>query len=168
MGKPYGSRTLLAICGALVVLLGVLGGVQYRWSARVAAADAQREREHLDAAALLFTSEFNRIATQAMVFLQNDAWAALQSGAPLTPVPKLLAEVYYLDKVQGSRKTERLTPEGHFVPAPLPDWAAIPYCSAVAIEQPLALVAPVYDISTTLRDSADGTRILRTFGRQAG
>lgn len=168
MGKPYGSRTLLAICGALVVLLGALAAVQYRWSARVASADAQREREHLDAAALLFASEFNAIATQAMVFLQNDAWSAVQSGASLTSVPKLLGEVYYLDNAQGARKTERLTPEGLFVPAPLPEWAAIPHCSAVAIEQPLALVAPVYDISTTQRDSADGTRILRTFGRQAG
>jgi two-component system sensor histidine kinase SenX3 len=168
MARQYGSRMLLATCVALAVLLAALAAVQYRWSARVASADAQREREHLYAAAALFTSEFNGIATQAMMFLQNDAWAAIESGKPLAGVPKLLGEMYYLESVRSEWKIRKLTPEGLFAPASLPEWAAIPHCSAVAIKQPLALVAPVFDIATTERDGADGTRIVRAFGRQAG
>ena len=92
MGRPYGSRTILIICGALAILLGALAAVQYRWSARVAAADAQREKEHLQAAATLFSQEFNTVAAQAVTFLQNDGAAAVKSGSPLTGVPKLLGD----------------------------------------------------------------------------
>jgi signal transduction histidine kinase len=155
---------LLTVSGALAVLLAALAIVQYRWSTRVAAADAQREKEHLDSAASLFATEFNGIAWQAMTFLQNDAWAALQSGERLAPVPKLIGELYYLDiPAQGRPQARRLTSEGLFAPSPLPDWIAIPHCADLAIEQPPALVAPIYDIATAESQGAAGARILKTF-----
>src|SRR5438270_9594417 len=97
MGKSAGSRTLIAICSVLVVLLAALAVVQYRWSARVAAADAQREREHLESAASLFATEFNSYAEQANTFLQNDARNALQSGQRVASTPKLIQDIYYLE-----------------------------------------------------------------------
>src|SRR5581483_7173216 len=93
----FGSRTLLAICTILVVLLAALAVVQYRWSTRVAAADAQREKEHLESAASLFASKFNDLIVQTNAYLQNEAWAALNSGERLENTPKLVAELYYLN-----------------------------------------------------------------------
>jgi hypothetical protein len=145
MGRPHGSRTLLAVSGALAILLAALAVVQYRWSTRVAAADRQRETEHLESAASLFANEFNGIAGQAAEFLQNDGWAALRSGDRLAPVPKLIGELYYLDiPLEGAPKARRLTDQGIFAPSPVPEWIDMPRCFAHAIEQPPALVTPVY------------------------
>ncbi len=164
MGRSFGSRALLAIGGALVILLAGLAAVQYRWSTRVAAADAQRETEHLESAASLFAGEFNGMVGQATRFLQNDAWAALQSHERLAGVPKLIGELYYLDiPSQGAPKVEQLTAGGLFQPSPAPAWMAIPHCATLAIEEPTALVAPVYDIAAAESRSASGTRILKTF-----
>jgi signal transduction histidine kinase len=164
MGTSFGSRTLLTICGALVVLLGALAAVQYRWSTRVAAADVQREKEHLDSAASLFGSEFNGIAAQAMQFLQNDAHAALQSGERLTGVPKLIGALYYLDvPAKGERQVRRLTAEGLFAPSPLPEWIPVPRCAPLVIEDPPLLVAPIYDIATTESHGDIGDHFLKTF-----
>ncbi len=150
--------------GVLVVLLAALATVQYRWSTRVAAADAQRERERLDSAASLFASEFNGIAGQAATFLQNDAWTALESGERLARVPKLIGEMYYLEfPAHGAPKARRLTSDGLFAPAPLPEWIAIPRCAGLAIEQPPALVVPVYNVATVESHGANGRRILKTF-----
>ena len=157
MGRSFGSRALLAIGGALVILLAGLAAVQYRWSTRVAAADAQRETEHLESAASLFAGEFNGMVGQATRFLQNDAWAALQSRERLAGVPKLIGELYYLDiPPQGAPKVEQLTAGGLFQPSPAPAWMAIPHCATLAIEQPTALVAPVYDIAAAESRSAIG------------
>lgn len=146
MGRSFGSRTLLVICGALLILLAALGSVQYRWSARVAAADAQREKEHLDAAASLFASNFNGVIGQTLAFLQNDAWAALRAGEPLKGTPKLIGELYYLDAPDhGAPKAQRLTADGHFESAALPGWIQIPHCAPLAIEEPFALVVPIVD-----------------------
>ncbi|MGA2120409.1 MAG: hypothetical protein ABSH56_37520, partial [Bryobacteraceae bacterium] len=140
---------LLTVCAALMVLLAALAGLQYRWSTRVAAADAQREREHLDSAAALFASEFDVIAGQAVEFLDNDARTALESGTPLAAVPKLIGELYYLEiPRQGAAKARRLTAGGLFTPFAAPSWAAVPGCPAGGVEQPLTLVAPVYDVAT--------------------
>ena len=81
MATSFGSRTLIAICGVLVILLAAFAAVQYRWSTRVAAADAQREKEHLDSAASLFANEFDSLADQANAYLYNDARAAVQSDS---------------------------------------------------------------------------------------
>lgn len=167
MGRSFGSRTLLVICGALLILLAALGSVQYRWSARVAAADAQREKEHLDAAASLFASEFNGVLGQAFSFLQNDAWTALQAGEPLNGTPKLIGELYYLDTPeQGAPIAQRLAIGGRFESGALPEWIAIPHCAPVAIEKPFALVVPIIDAANIVDRGATRMRVLRTFSRR--
>jgi two-component system sensor histidine kinase SenX3 len=168
MGRFFGSRTLLIICGALLILLSaLLGSVQYRWSARVAAADAQREKEHLDAAASLFASDFNAVIGQTLAFLQNEAWAALRTGEPLQGMPKLIGQLYYVDAPeQGAPKAERLTVGGRFESAALPEWIAIPHCAPVAIEQPFALVVPIVDAATIVDRGATGMQVMRTFKRR--
>jgi signal transduction histidine kinase len=168
MGRPYGSRTTLAICGALAILLGRVAVVQYRWATQVAAADAQREKEHLESSASLFATQYNGIGAQAAGFLQNEAWPALQSGEKLSTLPKLLAEVYFLDlSARGGPKGRRLTSEGLFIAAPLPEWAVIPRCDSLAIQQPPALVAPVFDMSSTESQGATGSHAMNTFWQRA-
>jgi len=166
MGKPFGSRTLLLTCGALMILLAALAVVQYRWSTRVAAADAQREKEHLDSAATLFAGEFDGIAGQAAGFLGNEARAAIESGTRTGAVPKLIAELYYLEfPQQGSAKVQRLTPEGVFAAAALPPWISLQRCTAAVLEQPAALVAPIYDIPSPEKFGDSGFRVLTRFSR---
>jgi two-component system sensor histidine kinase SenX3 len=162
MGRAFGSRVLVAVCGALIVLLGALAVVQYRWSTRVAAADAQREREHLESAASLFASEFNEVAGQAAQFLQSEGRAALESGKPLTQIPKLAGELYYLDDGQA----RRLTPAGTFESAPLPSWIPTARCPALAAEQPRALVVQIYDLAEVRTPGQDQIRFLSAFSRQ--
>ncbi len=162
MGRPFGFRTLLAICGALAAM-------QYRWSTRVAAADVQREKEHLDSAASLFASEFNGLAAQAMQFLESDAHAALRSGERLTGVPKLISELYYLDAPpDGVRQVRRLAAEGIFAPSPPPDWMAIPRCAALVLEDPPALIAPIYDVAASETHAGGKARVLKTFRWRTG
>lgn len=166
MGR-FGSRALAAVLAVMAVLLGALAVVQYRWSARVAAADAQREREHLDTAAALFASEFNREAGQASAFLQNEAWTALQAGRPIGTLPKLIAEVYYLDlSAEGDRKARRLGDDGLFMQAPLPAWAQIPHCVSMVIEAPPAMAIPVFDVASEERTQKGDVQVVRTLGRQ--
>jgi two-component system, OmpR family, sensor histidine kinase SenX3 len=141
MGRPYGSRLLVTVCTALAILLAGLAIVQYGWATRVAAADVQREKEYLTTAASLFATEFNRLAGESVAFLRDDAWASLQSHEPVAAVPKLIAEVYYLDiPAQGARETHRLGADGRFAPVPLPEWAAVQHCVSLDIGQPPALI----------------------------
>ncbi len=141
MGRPYGSRLLVTVSTALAILLAVLATVQYRWATRVAAADVQREKEHLSTAASLFATEFNRLAEESAAFLRNDAWASLHSHERVATVPKLIAEIYYLDiPSHGTRQTQRLGADGRFAPLPLPAWAVVQPCISLAIDQPPALI----------------------------
>jgi two-component system, OmpR family, sensor histidine kinase SenX3 len=141
MGRPYGSRLLVTVCTALALLLAGLAIVQFGWATRVAAADVQREKEHLNTAASLFATEFNRLAEESAAFLQDEAWASLQSHERVAAVPKLIAEIYYLDApAKGARRTERLGADGRFAAVSLPDWAASLRCASLTIEAPLALI----------------------------
>ena len=168
MAKFGGSRILAAICTVLAVLLAALAIVQFRWSTRVAAADVQREKEHLDSAASLFAADFNRIPAQAMSFLQNEALTALASGKPLTGVPKLIGELYFLDGPRAvAPSVRRLNAAGLFETASIPSWIAIEHCATVAIERPSALVVPIFDIQSSTTLSEAGTRVLKTLSRQA-
>ena len=147
----------------LAVLLGALAAVQYRWSTRVAAADAEREREHLDSAASLFASEFNDVVRHTASFLGNDARAALESGQRLTGVPKLIGELYYVNvPPRGEPEARRLAGDGRFEPSPMPAWIARPPSRGLAIEEPPALAVSLYDMASAENRSAAGTRILRT------
>lgn len=146
MTPPAGSRTLLVICGAMVLLLAALAAVQYRWATRVAAADLQREREHLASAAGLFSGKFNAIASRGIMYLQTQAWPALQSGKPLEGMPPFIGELDYADfSNPAAPQDRRLSSGGVFLPAPLPSWIPIRRCVEAAIEQPAALVEPVYE-----------------------
>jgi two-component system sensor histidine kinase SenX3 len=167
MGRPLGSRTLITICCAALTLLTALAVVQYRWSARVAAADAQREKEHLDAAAALFASDFNGEVGHALEFLQISGWAAVQSGERLAPVPKLIAELYYLATPAGATpQIKRLGANGRFETAELPKWVAAPRCSAVAIEDPPAVIVPVFDVLTTESRGPVGVLVVKRISRR--
>src|SRR5579884_1738133 len=135
MARQFSRRALPAICAALVILLAALATVQYRWSARVAAADAQREREHLESAASLFANRFNDAIWQASEFLQNDAWKALRSGEPLASVPKLISDLYFIERPSsGALLAKRMGADGLFAPAALPQWIDFPHCATLVLE----------------------------------
>lgn len=164
MARSFSSRTLLAICVVLAVLLAALAVVQYRWSARVAAADAQRENEQLASAASLFAAEFNGTATDALSFLQNEAWPALQAGRRLVDVPNLIREIYYLDVPRsGTPQVRRLMPDGFFEASPGLDWIAPNSCSAVWSDEHFALMAPIFELSTVEQTGRQDGRVLKVF-----
>ncbi|QOY88356.1 sensor histidine kinase [Paludibaculum fermentans] len=147
MGRSFSSRALVAVSSVLAFLLVGLAVLQYQWSGRISAADAQREREHLNSAAQLFASEFNGVVSQSVRFLQNEANTALRSGAPLTGTPKLIGELYYLNlQPQKPPEVLRLTAEGMFVPASRPEWLPAARCSLRGVEDPSTIFAPIFDI----------------------
>jgi two-component system, OmpR family, sensor histidine kinase SenX3 len=155
---------LLAICGALVVLLGALTAIEHQWYVRVVAADVQREKEHLDSSASLFASQFNEFASQATQFLRQDAWAAVQRGEKLASTPKLIGELYYIEvPEQGRERFERLSATGFFMPAPRPGWLMNSCCAGLVIEWPPAIVVHIYDTAAAERARDAGTRDLRHF-----
>lgn len=165
--RLQGSRTLVAACAALVILLAFSAVTQYQWSRRVAAADAQREREHLESAASLFANEFNGMASDVVAFLQGDAWQALQSGGKLAKPPRLIGDLYFVDNdPQGTVKVKRLAADGSFVPTAAPTWMRQPVCVLSVIEQPAALVVPTYHLSSQPIDQRKGIRYVQTFGGQ--
>jgi two-component system sensor histidine kinase SenX3 len=159
---------LVAICGALVVLLGALTAMQHRWSARIAAADVQREKEHLDSSAALFATQFNELAAQTAEFLRQDAWAAVQRGEKLASTPKLIGELYYLEVTeQGRERLQRLSATGWFTPAAQPDWLTNSGRAGLVIEWPPAIVVHIYDAAEEERRRDAGSLESRYFrGRQ--
>lgn len=164
MRLPLGSRTLLAICTALAILLAALAVVQYRWSARVAAADAQREREHLDTATALFASRFGDAILQVIEFMQKDAKSALDSSAAVAHPPRLVGQFYYIVDQPSQDITEAkvLSPQGNFVASDVPDWIKPLHCSAGVYGAPAAVVFPVIQISTIEKRTAATLSIIRT------
>jgi signal transduction histidine kinase len=59
----------------------------------------------------------------------------------MAAVPKLIAEIYYLDiPSKGVRQTQRLGADGRFAPVPLPEWAAALRCASFTSEEPPALI----------------------------
>ena len=163
MQRQFGK--LLATCGALIILLATLAAVQYHWSTRVAAADAQREREHLNTAASLFATEFNDEATKALSFLQNDAQRAMKSGERMPSPPKMISDLYYFETTANAApRSQKLTRDGVFVDAPPPTDVSATHCGvAVMMEKPLALIAPAFAVTKIEKDGAQGVRIMRTF-----
>src|SRR5579871_1282066 len=134
MTRTFGIRTLLAVSGALALLLAALAVVQYRWSTRVAAADAQREKEHLDSSASLFATEFNTLAGQAADYLQNDAWAAFRSGDRLAPPPKWITEIYHLDLSENApARARRLNSGASSKTPPCPRGSIFPAASPMRL-----------------------------------
>jgi two-component system sensor histidine kinase SenX3 len=162
MSRSLSSRMLLAICGALIILLGALTVIQHRWSLRVAAADLEREKEHLDSAASLFSSQFNELTSQATQFLRHDAWPTVQRGEKLASRPKLIGELYYLENPnRGPARWQRLNATGSFVPTAQPDWLTASACAGLVIDWPPAIVAHSYDSPPTERVPGDAPHDLR-------
>ncbi len=166
MLRALGSRMLVATCAALALLVIGLMFVQYRWSTRVVAADIQREKEHLDSSATLFANEFNALVSQALEFLENTAQPASKSGAPITAIPKLIADVYLVDDLpHAPSEVKRLTRNGVFAPSSRPDWIGGSACAAALIEHPVALVAPLYEIKTEETTESREVHFFKTFRR---
>jgi len=166
MRRSFGSRALLNVSFVLVTLLAVLMVVQYRWSTRVAAADTQREKEHLDSAALLFANEFDDLVAQTIGVLQERARPALQTKAPLTGVPKLIAQLYYIEAAtSGTLRAKRLAPDGLFEPSTTPDWLANRSCAPLITEQPPTLVISIYDVTMSESRSESGIRIYKALSQ---
>lgn len=155
MHLRLGLRTLIAICIALAMLLGAVGFVQYRWSKRVAVADLQREREHLDTSAALFASRFNRNIAELVAFLQNDAQTAWSTGVPLPSFPPLLERLYLLDTSGSQPRVQRADASGTFAAAPMPEWMNPGECISSISRQPLAIASPLFD---SLRQHSGQTR----------
>ena len=164
MRLPFSFRSLLAICLALVILLATLAAVQYRWATRVAAADAQREREHLETSAALFASQFNDAVLQTLGFMQKDAQEAMKSGQPASAPPKIIGELYYLDvSDKGTEEAKRLNPQGVFETVPVPDWFQPAHCRAVVLDRPPAVVLPIFQIQSVDKASVATLRIVSNF-----
>ncbi len=162
MHLRFGFRTLIAICVALAILLGVVAFVQYRWSKRVAAADIQREREHLNVSASLFVTRFNRNITDAVSFLQNDAQTASSSGAPLPALPKIVKELYLLDTSGSQARIQRANASGTFAAVSIPEWMKPVDCMSLISMQPLAIISPLFDSVREEPAPGRGRMVLRT------
>ncbi|MBW8747778.1 MAG: HAMP domain-containing histidine kinase [Acidobacteria bacterium] len=162
MHLRFGFRTLIAICVALAILLGVVAFVQYRWSKRVAAADIQREREHLNVSASLFVTRFNRNITDAVSFLQNDAQTASSSGAPLPALPKIVKELYLLDTSGSQARIQRANASGTFAAVSIPEWMKPVDCMSLISTQPLAIISPLFDSVREEPAPGRGRMVLRT------
>ena len=155
---------LLAICGVLVVLLGGLTTMQHQWSIRVAAADVQREKEHLDSSASLFARQFNEVAARAAQFLRQDGWPAVQRREKLTSKPELIGELYYLEITEpGRERLERLSASGFFMPSSRPDWLMNSRSTGLVIDWPPAIVVHLYDTAAADRANDAGTPDSRHF-----
>ena len=162
MHLRFGFRTLIAICVALAILLGVVAFVQYRWSKRVAAADIQREREHLNVSASLFVTRFNRNITDAVSFLQNDAQTAWSSGATLPALPKMVKELYLLDTSGSQARVQRANASGSFAAVSIPEWMKPVDCMSLISTQPLAIISPLFDSIHEEPAPGRGRMVLRT------
>ncbi|WP_263415959.1 sensor histidine kinase [Terriglobus albidus] len=162
MHLRLGFRTLIAICVTLAILLGVVAFVQYRWSNRVAAADIQREREHLNVSASLFVTRFSRNIADAVGFVQNDAQTAWSTGTPLPAFPKLLDGLYLLDTSGSQPRVKRAYASGSFAAASIPEWMKQVECTSLISQQPLAIISPVFDSIREEQAPGGDRRILRT------
>jgi signal transduction histidine kinase len=156
MVREFSSRVLLAVGAVMVISTATLGILQYRWSERVAAADAQREKEHLESAATLFAKEFDTIARQAITFLNNTGRTDLREGQPIRALPELIGELY---SMEGQGRIRRLNGEGRFEPVPTPEWGMEPRCGEVWIDQPPSLVVDIYAIASSEKVDLAGRRI---------
>jgi two-component system sensor histidine kinase SenX3 len=161
MHLRLGFRTLIAVCVTLALLLGALAFVQYRWAKRVAAADLQREREHLNASATLFVTRFNRNIADAVGFMQNDAQNAWSSHTPLPTLPKLLTELYLLDSSSAESQVRRMDASGVFAAIPMPEWMKSVECVGSVLQQPLAITVPLFDSGRDENAPGGGRRIVR-------
>src|ERR1051326_2019603 len=79
----FGSKWLLAACGALLVLLVLAAVMQYHWINQISEADRQQRRELLQTAMRGFRNEFDAIVREPMrIYRPNPG---LQPGTGIEP-----------------------------------------------------------------------------------
>ncbi|HYP02175.1 MAG TPA: HAMP domain-containing sensor histidine kinase [Pyrinomonadaceae bacterium] len=107
-GKRRPSLVLLLLAAALVVLLGVLAALQYRWLGQVSEAERERMQATLRAGAARFGEDFDRELARVYFNLKLDAntWggrngeayhARFEQWRAATQHPELVREVYVVD-----------------------------------------------------------------------
>lgn len=111
MRGNFGKRqpaSLLLLATALVVLLGVLAWLQYRWLGQVSEAERERMQTTLSAGAARFTQDFDRELGRVYLSLKLDAdvWGARDGEAyaaryeewrATTPHAQLVRDIYVVD-----------------------------------------------------------------------
>jgi signal transduction histidine kinase len=162
MGLWLSFRALVAISVTLAVLLAALAVVQYRWSGRVAAADAQREREYLESSMALFAGEANQALGNAAQYLQLVA-GGTRAGNTVFPPPLLLRELYFVEfPSDADPRWKRLSASGEFQAVTAPVDLQGTRCGFFTNFDNLTLVTPVFEFETRNRGSAGRGSIQRT------
>ncbi|HEY9403858.1 MAG TPA: HAMP domain-containing sensor histidine kinase [Pyrinomonadaceae bacterium] len=111
------SLLLLVLAASLVVLLGVLAALQYRWLGQVSAAERERMQGTLSAGAARFTQDFDRELGRVYFNLKLDAtaWrtrdgdayaARFERWRATAPHPDLVADIYVVDASDTEREPQ--------------------------------------------------------------
>ncbi len=127
-GQPFSLR----IAVALLVLLGVLATLQYRWLGQVGDAESQRMRANLRMAVNRFVDDFDAELTRAFLYFFSDPRRApegevdyfgrLELWKREAPRPDLLENVYLVEMGESELEIQRLDPTtGELLPMEFPD-----------------------------------------------
>jgi signal transduction histidine kinase len=127
-GQPFS----LKIAVALLVLLGVLATLQYRWLGQVGDAESQRMRANLRMAVNRFVDDFDAELTRAFLYFVADPRRVPEGGVNYfrrlelwkreAPRPDLIENVYLVQMGESEPEIQHLDPStGELVPVELPD-----------------------------------------------
>ncbi len=127
-GQPFS----LKIAVALLVLLGVLATLQYRWLGQVGDAESQRMRANLRMAVNRFVDDFDAELTRAFLYFFSDPrhsperevnyFGRLELWKREAPRPDLIENVYLVEMGESELEIQRLDPStGELLPMELPD-----------------------------------------------
>jgi signal transduction histidine kinase len=111
------SSLLLVLAASLVVLLGALATLQYRWLGQVSAAERERMQGTLDAGAARFAQDFDRELGRVYVSLklEAEAWRARDGDAyaarfdgwrASAPHPRMIGDIYVVDGSDAGREPQ--------------------------------------------------------------
>ena len=128
LGQPFS----LKIAVALLVLLGVLATLQYRWLGQVGDAESQRMRANLRMAVNRFVDEFDAELTRAFLYVVSDPRRVPEGDASYfgrlelwkreAPRPDLIEQVYLVEMGESELEIQQLDPStGELLPIELPD-----------------------------------------------
>ncbi|HYG11933.1 MAG TPA: HAMP domain-containing sensor histidine kinase [Pyrinomonadaceae bacterium] len=115
--KRQPSLLLLVLAASLLVLLGVLAALQYRWLGQVSAAERERMQGTLSAGAARFTQDFDRELGRVYfnLKLDADAWrrrdgeaysARFDQWRATAPHPELVGDIYVVDGSDAGREPQ--------------------------------------------------------------
>ncbi|HEX8636027.1 MAG TPA: HAMP domain-containing sensor histidine kinase [Pyrinomonadaceae bacterium] len=111
------SLLLLVLAASLVVLLGLLAALQYRWLGQVSAAERERMQGTLSAGAARFTEDFDRelgrvyfnLKLDATTWRTRDAYAYaahFEQWRAAAPHPRLVGDIYVVDASDATREPQ--------------------------------------------------------------